>query len=132
MYLTCIIPNSIYLPDSEATPDLRRCCMPLVGISCPGMDNIRSFITDEDTPLGMSLRSVDFLLELLEEGIALSNSTTEDKIDELTIPNTPDFLMRRWLKQAVAYNRVGLTDADENNPTLEAFVVVHTSLYDWD
>jgi hypothetical protein len=40
--------------------------------------------------------------------------------------------MRRWLKQAVAYSRVNLTDADEDNPTLEAFVATSNSPDDWD
>ena len=133
MYLTCIIPNSIYLPDSEATPDLRRCSLPVDEETTPGITNIRNAIAFEYSEEGMGLHTVTYLLELLEEGIALFNGTTEDKIDEtMCPPKSYDWLMRRWLKQAVAYSRVNLTDADEDNPTLECFVVTANSPSDWD
>jgi hypothetical protein len=81
----------------------------------------------------MGLTSVSSLLECFEEGVAKANDKTYDQFDEaLLTPHSLDLAIYRWLKQAVAYSRVGLTDADEDNPTLEVFVVTADSPGDWD
>ena len=126
MFLTFIIPNSIYLPDSEATPDLRLCSVPVGVPNSPGVSNIYNA---ELT----GLTSVSSLLECFKQGVAEANDKTYAQFDEVMLtPHSLDLAMYHWLKQAVAYSRVGLTDADEDNPTLEVFVVTANSPGDWD
>ncbi len=133
MYLTCIIPNCIYLPESEATPDLRLCSVPVGVPGSAGVDNIRNTFASENSEEVMGLASVSSLLETFEEGVAKANDKTYEQFDEaLLTPHSTDFAMYCWLKQAVAYSRVGLTDADEDNPALEVFVVTAKRLNDWD
>ncbi len=126
MNLTCIIPNAVYLPHSEATPDLRLCSVPLSVPHSPGVNSIHDTGT-------LGLMSVSTLLECFEQGVAEADGKTYDQFDEAMVaPHSTDLVMYRWLKQAVAYSRVGLTDADEDNPTLEVFVVTANGLNDWD
>ena len=133
MYLTCIIPNSIYLPNSEATPDLRLCSLPVDVPGTPGVTNIRNAFAFEYSEQAMGLASVSSLLECFVEGVAEANDKTYDQFDEAMLtPHSIDLAMYRWLKQADAYKRVGLGDIDDDNPTLEVFVVTADSPSDWD
>ncbi len=140
MFLTCIIPNSIYLPEGEATPDLRRCSVPVCSdytgecsMDRRGVTFLRNALAFEDSTEVATLRSVSYLFETLQEGLAEANGKAYDQFDEsMLTPHTIDFVMYQWLKQAVAYSRVGLTAVDEDNPTLEVFVVTADTLNDWD
>ena len=134
MYLTLIIPNSVYLPDSEATPDLRLCSVPIGEQGGnPGVTFVRNAFAFEYSEQAQVLTSVTSLLESFEDGVAEANDKTYDQFDEAMLKeSTPDAELYRWLKQAVAYSRVGLTDADEANPPLEVFVVTADSPVDWD
>lgn len=134
MYLTLIIPNSIYLPNSEATPDLRVCSLPIgEEDENPGVTAVRNAFAFEYSEQAMGIGSATSLLDTFVDGVADANDKTYEQFDEAMIQaNTPDSNLYRWLKQAIAYSRVGLSDADESNPSLEVFVVTANSSTDWD
>ena len=133
MYLTLIIPNSFYLPDSELTPDLRLCSVLIPDEEEGGVIGVRNAFAFEYSEEAMGLCSVSGLLEGFEAGVCEANDKSYDQFDETLVKaGTPDEQLFRWLKQAIAYSRVGLADADEDNSTLECFVVTADSPNDWD
>lgn len=122
MYLTLIIPNSTYLPDSETAPNLRLCSVPIGDEEEGGIINVRDALAFEYSKEAMGLCSVSGLLESFEEGVCEANDKSYDQFDETLVKaGTPDEQLYCWLKQAVAYS-----------PTLECFLVTANSPTAWD
>ena len=122
MYLTLIIPNSTYLPDNEKTPALRLCSVPVDGEGSGGVNGVRNALAFEYSEEAMGLCSVAGLLESFEEGVCEADDKTYDQFEEAMVkPDTPDFRLYRWLKQAIAYS-----------PTLECFLATADSADAWD
>ena len=120
MYLTFIIPNSIFLSEGVATssPD-RICTVPVDVEGSDGANSIRDGLAFEYTVQVATLCSVSGLIELLEEGVALANDEegTTPFNEAMMKQSSNDTKLRAWLKQA--------------NPELEVFVVTASGENDW-
>ena len=135
MFLTLLIPNSIYLPNSEGTPDLRLCTVPMgEQDENPGVKQIHWSLAFEYSEECMGILEANDALEIFKGGVAFAHDINDEEIpfsESMLKENTPDAQLYRWLKQANDYSRVGLTEADESNPPLEIFVVTADSPDTW-
>ena len=121
MEITFEIPNHIYLPNSEAYPDLGVITLKYDPLSeaDAGTEGIHHSFCDTNSEEVSTNFRVDGLVQIFEEAVEEANDT--DVFTTELLSNT-DAKLYRWLKQAEGYCRDGLTEADESNPMLEAFI----------
>jgi len=114
--LIFVIPNAIYLPESEGIPGFERYEAHLnddaVGLSWIVAAN--SYTHSDEVA---TLHTADYLIELLKEGF--TEEGTAFKEEELC---ETDAQLYGWLKKVSGYKRINLTEADEDNPCPEVFI----------
>ena len=118
MNFTFEILNAVYLPNSEAFPDLGHLDVDVTDADT-GLTQLATRLADADDPERVSTAfTIGSLLGMFEEGI---EEETGSPLDAASL--TPaDANVYRWLNQAQDYRRLGLGEADQSNPELEAFV----------
>jgi len=118
MNLTFEILNAVYLPDSEGYPDLGHLDVDITEADI-GLIQLSVLLADDTFTERISTAfTIGTLIEMFEEGI---EDETGSPIDAASLAPA-DANAYRWLNQAQDYRRLGLGEADESKPELEAFV----------